>query len=213
MTMAVLGAALTFLRNAGAETYKEAWFYAAAQFDVTRDWTGAIGGAARYNDALDGLSDRFVELQVGRKLSGDWTVTPSFRVNHAQTSAGLARREIQPGLALQWRGNFANWGVRTRGRLEYRDFDTLTSDGWRFRFRIRLEPPMSEGSRWQPYLSNETFHDRGEGFIDENRVFAGTNFGFDQTWSGDVFVGWRHRVNAVVLANSVIAGVGLRARF
>jgi hypothetical protein len=201
------------LHTAGrAETNHELWIYAAAQSKLNADWTGTVGVAARYSDALGGLSDRFVEAQAARKLSSTWELVPSLRYNQARTNAGLKRNELQSGLAAVWKGKAADWTVRTRMRVEYRDFD-LPGDTWRFRMQFRIEPPMPEGSRWKPYFSNETFHDSGERFVDENRLFVGTNWSYDKTWSADVFLGWRHRPNANALENSIIGGLGLRTIF
>ena len=108
LAFAVLITVVVNSRHVYAETNKEAWFFAQSQFDIAAGWSGAATGALRYSDELDGLSDRFVELQVTRKLSSDWRVTPSFRANHGQNGAGLSRREIRPAVSLQWRGTAAD---------------------------------------------------------------------------------------------------------
>lgn len=195
-----------------AETNHELWVYISAQTELDTNWTGAVGVGARHSDALGGLSDRFVEAQAARKLSPSWEIVPSFRFNKARTNSGLKRSELQPGLSAVWKGTVDKWNLRTRMRVEYRDFD-LPGDTWRFRFQLRFDPPMLEGSRWKPYMSNETFHDSGDNFIDENRLFVGTHWTYDKNWSADLFLGWRHRPNATALANSIIGGVGLRAKF
>lgn len=195
------------------ETNKAAWFYAGGQVELGSEWRGMIGLVTRYSDALGGLSDRFVDVRAARRIAQAWQIIPGFRVNHARTGSGLSRRELQPSLALAWSTDVSGWELHVRGRGEYRDFDALTTDGWRARLRLRLIPTMAEGARWLPYVSNETFHDRGDRFVDENRLFVGVRHPITTAWRLDVFVGWRHRPNASVLENSIIGGLGLQGRF
>jgi hypothetical protein len=192
---------------------EEGWLYGSGHFDLTPSWRGNVALVARHSDALGGLSDRFIEFRAARDLGESWEIMPMIRANYARTNSGLKRREIQTALAATWKTNVSGWGLALRGRLEYRAFDEVTPDGWRHRLRLRVTAPVAAGSPWTPYLTNETFHESGDSYWDQNRLFIGSRYRLNATWTADGFLGWRHIPGAEEISDSVIAGVGFRARW
>ncbi len=87
---------------------------------------------------------------------------------------------------------YAKWGaldVENRNRLEYRDFNGVLADDWRYRNRTKASFPMGEDHWWEikPFLSDEIFYGFNASEIQKNRFVAGVEKPIQKNLSMEIF--------------------------
>ena len=162
------------LRHAAGKDQRVDWTF-------TNKWSEDARG--HYESNLDG--------SLTRTLTKQWSVIASMRYQKEKSAALIWRDELRPAVAAVYSRTLPkNWRVAVRQRFEYRILDRGRDDFWRSRSRLVLTAP-AWGNGWQPYVSEEIFHDYAAGKISQNRFFIGLQGPLADKWSAAVHAGWR----------------------
>lgn len=122
-------------------------------------------------DGFDDLFFGYIDLNLGYKLSKQWSVDGGYR--HAWLEIGEDwRDEYRPSASLNYRTKLGDWSFSNRNRLEYRMFETSSPAPDRFRYRneTRLIAP------WEFGLHDARF------FVEEEFFYEFTDAGFNFNW-------------------------------
>jgi hypothetical protein len=110
---AVVSPILFGARPAFAEINRELGLYGSVTFDLGAVWTGTIATAARYSDALNGLSDQLDEVQAERPISSSWSLIDEnrFLLNTSIALAPLGPQMLPPiGVTVR---TPPSWAIRS----------------------------------------------------------------------------------------------------
>jgi hypothetical protein len=176
--------------------------------DQRLDWTYSN----KWSEDARGHYETYLDASLTRTLDPRWALTTSLRFQREKSSALVWRDEIRPAVAATYTHRLpGNWRVAVRQRFEYRILDHGRDDFWRSRSRVVLTAPAWENG-WQPYVSEEVFHDHGTGRINQNRLFLGLQGPLAEKWNAAVHAGWRSNLRAAGWRHTPVVNLAITRR-
>jgi hypothetical protein len=168
----------------------------------TNKWSEDARG--HYESNLDG--------SLTRTLTKQWSVVASMRYQKEKSAALIWRDETRPAVAATYTHRLpGNWRLGFRQRFEYRILDRGRDDFWRSRSRLMITAP-AWGNGWQPYVSEEIFHDHAAGRINQNRLFLGVQGPLAEKWNAAVHAGWRSNLRAAGWRHTPVVNLAVTRR-
>lgn len=176
--------------------------------DQRLDWTFSN----KWSEDARGHYEVYLDGSLTRTLNKQWSVVASLRQQREKSSALIWRDEVRPAVAAIYSRTLAeDWRLAVRQRFEYRILDRGRDDFWRSRSRVVLTAPAWENG-WQPYVSEEVFHDHGTGRINQNRLFLGLQGALAEKWNAAVHAGWRSNLRATGWRHTPVVNLAITRR-
>ncbi|MFO1492036.1 MAG: DUF2490 domain-containing protein [Kiritimatiellia bacterium] len=113
-------------------------------------------------------------LQPAWELTDGFSLGPGFQYER-ELEEGAWLEEKRAWLHATVSASFAEWTVKLRTNLEYRDLEA--DDTWRLREKVKVRRPLRLGAvELEPFAFEEPFYDFGAGRWNQNRAAAGFTF-------------------------------------
>jgi len=176
--------------------------------DQRLDWTYSN----KWSEDARGHYEVYLDGSLTRMLNKQWSVVASLRQQREKSAALIWRDEVRPAVAAIYSRTLPKgWRLAVRQRFEYRILDRGRDDFWRSRSRVVLTAPAWENG-WQPYVSEEVFHDHGTGRINQNRLFLGLQGPLVEKWNATVHAGWRSNLRAAGWRHTPVVNLAITRR-
>ena len=187
----LLFAALAAIPAARAGDPVETWLGFTAKTSLSPRVTALVLVESKFRDDLGFRYQDYADLGVSIALNEHWSVAPILRVARTRASRSAPWRDnICPLPTVQWHDTLGGWRLDWRTQLEIHCREAA-SDMTTLRTRIQAMPPVSAGSRWQPYLNTEFFFDDHTHRCSQNRSFAGVYFRINDAWKVETYLGYK----------------------
>ena len=113
-------------------------------------------------------------LQPAWELTEGFSIGPGYQYER-ELEEGVWLEENRTWLHGTVSASIAEWTVKLRTNLEYRDLEE--DDTWRLREKVKVRRPLRLGSvELEPFAFEEPFYDFGAGRWNQNRAAAGFSF-------------------------------------
>ncbi len=154
----------------------------------------------------------YIDANIGFKLNKNWSSEIGYRHAALELSSGW-REEYRPHLNLAYRGQFKDWAIRNRHRVELRFFEGNSNDHIRYRNETVLSALNTYTQlKLTPFVSEELFFEFTDSHLNVNWLTLGVSHAVSKNqklklgyrWQAQKFSGdWSHR-HVLVLGYSVI---------